>query len=209
MTYSQNKEDLKVLRYFNGRKGNLLSVGENDGKTFSNAKLLIESDWNAWLLEPASVFQELHILHENNDKVKTFNFGLGTKEETVKFYESKNHVPGGTDKALVSSTNYEETKRWRKAGVEFIETEIRLIPFNKFWEEQGKPEFNFITIDCEGNDWNVLKQIDLKAVNCECLCIEWNGDVHLAMKFANYCRGFGLKEIHSNAENKIYAKPLH
>lgn len=206
MTFSQNKEDLKVLRYFNGRKGNLLSVGENDGQTFSNAKLLIECDWSAWLLEPASVFNELHILHENNEKVKTFNYGLGEKEETVKFYESKNHVPNGTDKALVSSTSYEETKRWRNAGVEFIETEIKLMPFEKFWLDQNKPALTFITIDCEGNDWNVLRQIDLKRVRCECLCIEWNGDKQLERKFTNYCNKYGLKEIHRNAENLIFAK---
>lgn len=205
VSYSQNQEDRKILRYFNGKKGTLLSVGENDGVTFSNAKLLIECDWSALLLEPASVFQELHILHEDNNKVKTFNFGLGTKEETVKFYESKNHVAGGTDKALVSSTSYEETKRWRQAGVEFMDTEIRLMPFDKFWEEQGKPTLNFITIDCEGNDWNVLKQINLKEVGCECLIIEFNGDKELAMKFKNYCYKFGLKEIHRNAENILFA----
>lgn len=205
-SHSQNKEDLKIAKYFNGKVGTLLSVGENDGKTYSNAKLLIDNGWSAYLLEPASVFQELHILHEDNEKVKTFNFGLGLKEETVKFYESKNHVPGGTDKALVSSTSYEETKRWRQAGVEFIECEIRLMPFNKFWEEQGNPILSFITIDCEGNDWNVLQQINLKDVGCECLIIEWNGDKVMARKFANYCYKFGLREIHSNAENKIYAK---
>lgn len=206
MSYSQNKEDLKILKYFKGKKGNLLSVGENDGETFSNAKLLIENGWSAWLLEPASVFQELHILHEDNEKVKTFNYGLGKKEETVKFYESKNHVPGGTDKALVSSTSYEETKRWRKSGVEFVETEIRIVPFRQFWEEQGKPTFNFITIDCEGNDWTVLQQIDLSKVRCEALCIEWNGDIHLKMKYSNYCRAFGLREVYSNAENVIYLR---
>lgn len=205
-SYSQNKEDLKVLRYFNGKIGNLLSVGENNGTMFSNAKLMIECGWSAWLLEPASVFDELHILHEGNEKVKTFNYGLGVKEETVKFYESKNHVPNGTDKALVSSTSYEETKRWRKAGVEFMETEIRLVSFKKFWEDQGKPQFTFITIDCESQDWDVLKQINLIEVGCECLVIEWNGDKTMSDKFAKHCAKYGLKEIHSNAENKIYAK---
>lgn len=203
-TYSQNKEDLKVARYFNGKKGTLLSVGENDGVTLSNSKLLIESDWQAYLLEPASVFDQLQELHKDNNKVHCFNFGLGDKEGKVTFYESKNHVKGGSDLALVSSTNYDETKRWRDSGVEFIEKEIEITTFKKFWDSQGQPIFNFITIDCEGNDWQVLKQLDLKEVGCECLCIEFNGDKELEKKFTNHCNKYGLKETHRNAENLIF-----
>jgi len=206
-SFSQNKEDKKVLRYFNAKKGTLLSVGENDGSMFSNARLMIECGWSAYLLEPASVFSQLQELHKGNDRVKCFNFGLGEKEETVKFYESKNHVKGGTDLALVSSINYDETVRWRNAGVEFEEKEIDIKTFNDFWEQEGRPVFNFITIDCEGNDWQVLKQIDLKEVGCECVCIEFNGDKDLEKKFTSHCGKYGLKEIHRNAENILFAIP--
>jgi len=205
-SYSQSKEDLKIARYFNGKTGTLLSVGENDGTMFSNAKLLIDLGWSAYLLEPATVFKDLEKLHKKNDKVKCFNIGLGTKTETVKFFESKNHVPDGDDRALVSSVNFDETKRWRDAGVEFFEGEIQLTTFKEFHEQVGKPKFDFITIDCESFDWEVLKQIDLKSVGCKCLIIEWNGDKGLEHKFRNHCAKYGLKEIHRNAENILYAK---
>lgn len=204
MTYSQNKEDLKVLRYFNGKKGTVLSVGENNGTDLSNAKLLIEADWSAYLLEPASVFDSLKELHKDNAKVKCFNFGLGGKNKKVKFYESKNHVPNGDDLALVSSINYEETERWRKAGVEFEEKEIEIRTFKKFWDNEGQPVFDFISIDAESVDWEILKQIDLKEVGCKCLCIEHNGDKELLQKYITYCGKFGLKEFHRNAENILF-----
>lgn len=206
MTFSQNKEDLKVLRYFNGKKGTLLEVGSNDGISLSNSKLMIDSDWSAYLIEPASVFKDLQKLHKGNDKVKCFNFGLGEKEETVKFYESKNHVPNGEDRALVSSVNLQETERWRNAGVEFEEKEIKLVPFKKFWDDEGQPIFNFISIDVESLDWEVLKQIDLKEVGCEALCIEHNGDKKLIDLFTNYCNKFGLKEKYRNNENILFFK---
>lgn len=207
-SYSQNKEDLKVLRYFKGRKGTLLEVGANDGTTLSNSKLMIESGWLAYLVEPSSVFKSLESLHKSNNKVVCLNYGVGEKEETVKFYESKNHVKNGTDLALVSSVNFKETKRWRDNGVEFTETEVKLLPFKKLWDNEGQPTLNFISIDCEGLDWQILKQIDLKEVGCEVLCIEWNGNKTLEQKFADYCANFGLKEIHRNAENLIFALPV-
>lgn len=205
-TFSQNREDLKISRYFKERIGTLLSVGENDGSMFSNSKLLIEIGWSAYLLEPATVFKHLEKLYKNKDNVKCFNIGLGTRTEKVKFFESKNHVPNGDDKALVSSVKFEETKRWRDVGVEFVEGEIELKCFDDFYNEVGKPKFNFITIDCEGYDWEVLKQIDLNEVGCECLIIEWNGDKALEYKFRNHCFKYGLKEMHRNSENIIYVK---
>lgn len=205
MSYSQSKEDKKILRYFNGRTGTLLEIGANDGSFLSNSKLLIENDWSAHLVEPSTVFKDLKKLHKENKNVKCYNIGIGTKNEKVKFFESGNHVPNGTDKALVSSVKFEETKRWRDAGVEFTEREVELKTFKDFWEEIGKPQLNFISTDTEGYDWDILQQIDLKEVGCECLIIEWNGDKDLEKKFTSYCGKFGLKETHRNAENIIYS----
>ncbi len=207
MSYSQNKEDLKILKYFKDKVGTLLEIGANDGSFLSNSRLLIENGWSAHLVEPSSVFKELKKLHKDNDKVSCYNIGIGTKNEKVKFFESGNHVPNGKDKALVSSVKLEETKRWRNAGVKFTETEIELKTFSDFWEEIGKPQLNFISTDTEGFDWDILQQIDLKEVGCQCLCIEWNGDKELLSKFTNYCNKFGLKERYRNAENLLFMLP--
>ena len=206
MSYSQSKEDLMVLRYFKDHKGNLLSVGENDGQTFSNANLLIQHGWSAWLIEPASVFDDLRTLHEFNPRVKCYNYGIGEDDQVVPFYESANHVRGGSDRALVSSVDVTETERWRKAGVEFTEKNIQLKSFASFWEEAGKPNFDFISIDCEGMDWLVLQQINLDVVGCKVLCIEWNGVIDLGDTFTLYCRQFGLRLAHQNNENLIFAR---
>lgn len=205
-SYSQNKEDLIVLDYFKDRTGSLLSVGENDGTTFSNARLLIEKGWSAYVLEPSTVCSELFKLHKSNPNVHIFNYGLGTKEGIVKFYESLNHVKGGSDRALVSTVDYNETIRWRKSGVEFIERNIQMVPFNKFYESIEKPKFNFITIDCEGLDYDILVQINLAEVECECLVIEWNGDNKLKNKISRHCSNFGLFQSHQNKENLIFQR---
>ena len=66
-------------------------------------------------------------------------------------------------------------------------------------------KFPYVTIDAEGYDWDILKQIDLKKYGVEMLCIEWNGVEQRATTYAHYCAPFGLKELHRNGENMIFA----
>lgn len=203
-SYSQNNEDLFVLNYFGDYRGALLSIGENEGVTFSNAKLLIDAGFSAHLLEPGETCVDLMYLHEKNDKVTVHNFGIGETDGKVKFYESANHVPGGSDKGLVSSTDYVETERWRKAGVQFKETEIMLKTFETFYEGIGRPKFDYVSLDTEGNDLCILEQMDLDAIGCSVICLEWNGNPELSTKFTQYCKGFKL--AHINGENLIFCR---
>lgn len=199
-SYSQNREDLFVAEYFNGYKGTLLSIGENDGITLSNSKLLIEHGWNAHLLEPGLICGDLFTLHKDNPKVHIYNYGIGDKEEQVTFYESGAHIPNGNDRGLVSTTDFNETLRW--PDVEFFASTIQLVSFDKFWESIDKPVLDFISIDAEGMDWLILQQIDLEKVGCECLCIEYNSIIDLANLFTQYCKGYKLAM--QNAENLIF-----
>jgi hypothetical protein len=61
--------------------------------------------------------------------------------------------------------------------------------------------FDFINIDIEGMDFEVLSQIDLTDVKC--VCVEYNGIE--PQKYIDYCAQFGLTEIHRNGENLIFA----
>lgn len=50
--------------------------------------------------------------------------------------------------------------------------------------------FNFISIDCEGADWEVLQQINLTEVGCQMLCVEVNGEDD--EKFTDYAAKHGM-----------------
>lgn len=198
-TYSQNKEDLFVLNYFNGFKGTLLEIGANDGQTLSNSLLLIENGWKAHLVEPSSMFDRLVALHGNNHNVTLHNYAIGGLiPSEMTFYESEAHVVGGKDLALVSTLDFEETLRWRNNGVKFHERKVPVKPYDL------KEQFDFISIDAEGYDWQILSQIDLKGVSC--LCIEWNGVIENSIQFEDYCASYGLKLAHINRENLIFTR---
>lgn len=204
--HSQNREAEIAINYFKGRKGMLLEVGANNGKDLSNSYDMINLGWSAVLLEPSTVCEQLAMLHLGNPKVKVLNVGIGERHEFVTLFQSENHVPDGKDKALVSSVDFKETQKWREKGVIFHEVPAEMIHFEKFYDLVGKPKFNMISIDTEGQDWKILQQINLSQVGCELLIIEWNAEKELKEKFTNYCNRFRLRQIHQNAENLIFAK---
>lgn len=202
-SWSQNGEDLKVKSYFGNYIGNLLSIGENDGRTFSNSKLLIDMGWSAQLLEPSpTAFIALSKEYRGVNRVKAINKAITPKNGSYVLMESGAHVPHGTDIALVSSIHKSDVDRWAKQGVKFAPKEVQGITFEQFYDGS---KFDFITIDAESCDWDILQQINLSEVGCKCLCIEWNSIPALAKQYTHYCAQFGLKEIHRNAENIIFA----
>jgi hypothetical protein len=211
--YSQNEEDFIAYDYFNHREGasqlkNLLDIGANDGITFSNSKFLIENGWMGTLLEPSPVAcKKCCENHISDNYTCVYNFGIANETGEQDFLESASHLPNGNDIALLSSVPSRLTERWRNA-VTFTDSKAMFYTFADFekyylMEEQ---KFPYITIDAEGYDWDILKQIDLEKFGVEMICIEWNGDTELEKKYTEYCNQFGLRELHRNAENMIFAK---
>jgi len=203
-SYAQNKEDQFIANYFGDHKGTLLSIGENDGLTFSNVRALLENGWYGHLVEPSGVFYALKRLYIGNEKVQCYNVAIGLEQGIVDFYESGAHVPNGTDKALVSTLNFNETQRW--TNVDFHKIKVNVVPFAFLWEMTDFAQFDFISIDAEGYDLDILEQIDLAAVGCKCLIIEHNSNKDLIDAYKGYCRNFGLVGVLENAENIIFIK---
>lgn len=207
MTYhSQNNEAEFLLNYFGSYKGTMLDVGSNDGISYSNSYDLIRAWWKCHALEPGAVCADLSNLHRDNPDVIIHNYGIGERDEVVRFWESGAHIPYGEDRGLVSTTIASETDRWRKAGVEFIETSIKLVTFKTFWDSIGNVHLDAISIDVEGQDYSVLKQIELDEVGCKALCIEWNGSPDLWNLFNDYCGSFDMMLRVQNNENLIFCR---
>ncbi len=204
--YSQGEEQKHIEMFFGDFKGTVLDIGANDGKTFSNSLALIENGWNAVLLEPAQIaFNKLERLHENNPKVSCYKIAIGNQHGKTKLKVSGAHLPDGSDVALLSSLKEDETTRWRDAGVQFHEEEIIVTTFSHFKKLSGDPAFDFITIDCEGLDVDVLKQIDL--TNTKLICIEWNSKPEAKAEILEYCAKFGMtKTIYESGENLLICR---
>jgi len=202
-SYSQNKEDLAVEKFFDGYIGTLLSIGENDGLHLSNALSFIESGWGSTLVEPApKAFEQLQERHALNEKVFCMNVAVGNESGEIDFYDSGSHLNNG-DTSLLSTANEKDYNKW-KGTTEFTKIKVPMITFDEMLEASPYKKFDYISLDAEGFDVDILRQMNLRELGCKVLCIEHNGDKEVLKEIRRLCEWYSLKnELLINGENII------
>jgi len=200
--HSQNNEEEIILSYFKGRTGTFLDLGANDGRTLSNTRELALNGWNGTLVEMIpTCLEELNDLYGHRKDIQIIDKAIGYEDGDMLAYEGGDHL--GNDHGLLSTVVKSELKRWKGSKWDnFKETKVESISVYTLLKSLKYDKYNFISIDIEGMDYFVLSQLDLHALGCELLCVEWNGKD--ANKYINYCSHFGLKEIARNGENLIF-----
>lgn len=213
--YSQSGEQGVILNHFKPPAwpyliGTFLDIGANDGETLSNSRMLALMGWKGVCVEPAEVaFGKLAALYRNRaddylPPVQCVQAAITSADGPVDFYSSGTHLKKG-DTDLLSTTRPEELARWQKSGEQFTKTTVRGITFSTLVKETGLTRADFISIDCEGVDLMVLKQIDLTAVGCRMLCVETNRND--PRPFVYYAAKHGMRLHHQNYENAIFVRP--
>jgi FkbM family methyltransferase len=203
MSYSQGDEEKIILNYFGNHKGTLLDIGANDGKTLSNSLALLEREWSGVLVEPdEDAFSKLRLFHQDSKGVLCYNFAIATQDGQLPFYKSGTHLNKG-DTGLLSTFSIPDYEKW-KPSTDYTMTEAQAVMFKTFQSICPFKIFDFITIDAEGMDYEILKQMDLANLGCKLLCVEFNGEDQA--RFDSYVKQFAMKLIYKNAQNLIYAK---
>lgn len=198
MSYTQNDEERVILDYFKGKGGHLTDIGANDGITFSNSRALIEKGWSADLVEPSPLaLERLTKLYENTPGVTIFPYAITDYDKRVTLHESDSHH--GDNVALLSTTVPSEIGRWKGTQV-FTPVAVD----GRSWDSLGLTPGKFISIDAEGADYMILRQIDLSKTDM--VCIEFNGNQREAAKMKSVCAAYGLSVIHTTGENLIFAR---
>lgn len=199
MAYSQNSEEQVILDYFGFIQGTFADIGANDGVTFSNTKMLAERGWKGILLEPSpKAYAKLKEIYKGIDGVYTYPFAIGNHNGTAILNESASLI-NSHDVALVSTFKEEEMQRFRSI-TSYTPVEVKVFRWKTFLNRVKYKTFDFISIDAEGLDLDILRQIDLS--NTRMVCVEWNGKQK--DEFMAACSGFRL--IHENGENLIFAR---
>lgn len=215
--YSQGGEQKIILDYFqpprwNYMVGTQLDIGANDGQTFSNSRLLALASWRSILVEPSpEAFSKLSALYADAPKadlstgIRLVQAAIAPTDGPIDFYDCGTHLKQG-DVALLSTTVPSEMDRWKKSGEQFTKTTVRGITFATLMRETGCSHFDFISIDCEGADVIVLQQIDLTAVGCQMVCVEFNQNRAAADAIREHCEKHGMKFHRGTYENLIFSR---
>ncbi len=172
---SQDKEDqFLVNKFFKGLcGGTYVELGGLDGVTYSNSHLFHHGlAWKGVLIEPnPSSFAALQINRPVDD---TFNFAVCSKSTEVTFIDSGNHGVTGVLDFMAPSF----IAGWHSSG-DSHKTKIRCEPLSNILEKSSlninTEMIDFLSLDVEGAEFEVLKTIDFSKVDFGVIFYEADG----------------------------------
>lgn len=195
--YSQYGEEVFLLNYFKDKKdGFLVEIGAADGVNNSNSRRLIEEGWKAILVEPNNNnYLKIKELYSNNPDILIENCGCSYETKITKFFVDQND-----EYQQISTFSENQVDFCKKSySCEFVEQEATLIKTSEIFKKYNIQNIDFLSIDTETYDLNVLKGIDFENINIELICTEdKNVDDFLKSK--------GYVEIYKNIGNIFYKK---
>jgi FkbM family methyltransferase len=157
----------------------------------------MELGWEGVCIEPhPKICEKLEKNCKQFDKVWCFEIAIGKENGILKLNANPTYYS-----TLINS----EMDRWKDTNFKFKPVKVEVMDFKTFYEVSPLKKFDFISIDCEGLDFDVLTQIDLDLLECSMVCVETNGKE--TDKYINYISKFsGFRVVHVNLENLIMAR---
>ena len=169
----------------------------------------MERGWAGVFVEPSpEAFRRMSVLHSAHPEWWTLsvNAAITAAEGRHILHESGTHLQTG-DVALLSSTIEEETKQWEATGHTFTPIEVDGITVATLLskcQEKGVEHFDLISIDAEGLDYDILRQIDLNGLKCQMLIVEHNGSNDPRMMA--HAEAHGMLLMDKNFQNLIFVR---
>lgn len=204
--YSQNNEQAVILDYFKDYKGTFIDIGANDGVTLSNTRALAELGWCGVFVEPHPMaFAKLkQVYPETKQCHYCYNVAIGTENNKAATLHASGSLMTSDDIGLVSSIIPDEVSRFIKATT-FEDIPVQMFRWKTFINRLSIKTFDFVSIDIEGLEYEVLQQMDLSDVKL--VCVETNGNAEREEKITALLSRAGLdKIIYRSPENLIYAR---
>ncbi len=186
-SYSQTFEDLIIDGILKKQKGFYIDIGANDPEHLSNTKRFYDIGWEGINIEPNPLcIQKFNIEREKDINL---NVGIGNQRGEMKFYELTYSSLSSFDKemALYNSQRFNV-----KIEKEYFVKVIKLFDvFNTYVKDK---EVDFVSIDTEGYEMEVLKSNDWQIFRPKLILIE---------------TGLAHTEIHDFLIKEKYAPVLH
>ena len=162
--HSQLGQDLFVLETLKQKKnGFFIEIGAGNGKYLSNTYLLErEYDWDGILVEPnKSSFKDCTNLRH----CKVINkLILNSKMATVLFHEKR-----------IGEFSFSEGYGNNNSNDVIDSYEIEAIRFEEIFRDFSSiPDIDFLSIDTEGSEVEILSSIDFSKYRPNIICIEHN-----------------------------------
>lgn len=202
--FSQNAEEKYILEYFGDYVGTFLELGCNDCETFSNTRALALKGWKGVLVDASpKAIERCKNLYKGRKGIYIYDYAITGHMGKEIFHESSSLI-SSRDVGLVSTFHDSEMSRF-KTTVQYTPIEVKTLKWKTALNRWQIKSFDCISLDIEGDELNVLPDMDLSEVKL--ICIEWNSKKDLKKQYLYYTSKYGLdKIIYTSGENLIIVR---
>lgn len=196
---SQYGDDALIEAYFGGKRGGfVVDVGAADGVVNSNShRLLTDLGWSGILIDPLPEHVDaMRQTYDGRDDVTIVRCAVAREPGTIKMW------PGEQGTTAIPE--------WRDRLAEYHGTqygepfEIDARPLTDILDQHGAPSrIDFLTVDCEGMDTQVLQSLDWDRYAVSLVCVEASNPWPSLIAFMKE-RGLGL--VGQTAGNALFGR---
>ena len=164
-SYAHTEEDLFILKKFKNKKGFYVDVGCHHPTRLNNCHLLYKNGWNGINIDISEFTIKLFNLIRRKDI--NINIAVSLKQKKVRFYYDK------LISFYISLNKRKELDRFREIN---SNTLTKIIDKTKYQNRK----IDFLSIDTEGKDFEVLRSLNFKKYDPKYICIEIYGDKNVS-----------------------------
>ena len=178
--FSQAKQDYFIDKILRGKtRGFFLDIGAYDGMNISNSRFFeIARDWEGLCIEPIpEIFKKL----KRNRNCLCLNGAVTETDGVSQFTEVHGGVMiSGVPLRMLSGINkyrHDKHKALTKGNISTYGGEIKTIQVKTYsmktiFEKFNLKKIDYLSLDIEGGEYEILSSIDFKAIDITCLTVE-------------------------------------
>jgi len=168
VSYSQNGEDIIVnnlAKMLNIKEMRYLDIGAHDPIELSNTYLFYSKQNYGVCIEPNPAFLYRYKKFRRKDKILNVGIGISEKADNAKYYMMSTSV--------LNTFSKEMAHRYENYGAKIVQTVSKpLVMVDTIIKEHFDYCPNFISIDVEGLDYEILRSINFEIYRPEIICLE-------------------------------------
>lgn len=161
ISYAQNGEDVILRRIFGNQKtGFYLDIGASHPEFLSVTKYFYDQGWHGINVDPLK--KNIHLFNKERPRDLNLNFAIASENGLHEFFE----VTDYTELSTLSGAALLGNKH------NVISYQVETITGNKLFSEYVTDAIDFMKIDVEGAEYEVIKSIDFLLYRPKVLIIE-------------------------------------
>ena len=208
-----------VVLYLEMEKFDLVLIGAHNGSGLE--ELILEQKNKVLLIEPVNYnLQSLKNRFKNINNIFFENVGVSDEKKQIKFYYVKESSVKKLGKDWGSGIGSfkkkhlldHHRKRFKIIDSDIEEVDVKIVVFNDLVEKYNISEIEYLFIDTEGYDYQIIKSIDFNKIKINKVKFEYKHlddtfkfDLRL-LELREMFNQFNYKEIDIDSENITFKK---